>query len=691
VTVHPTISQRLSPLVPYSACFAVTWSLIGLETRLNPAEIAVAFGLQVLVGAALYAVGRGDPRRWLAIVAIIAFLVSVVLLRDGAGPRPGYASLLLLPVIWAALRSRRVELSLALAGTALVLYAPIVLVGGAQYPLSGWRSGGLLVVIAATLGVTVLALVDRLRASEERHRLLAANSTDLIARFALDGTITYASPASLALLGYQPHELVGRNVAELTSPGHSAGRAERAQSVDTADRTVVLESQLRHRDGRWLWVESAVRAIRDAGGAVTERQAAIRLIEERKRLQLTVERQRDEASEMLASQEALRKIATLVATGAEPRAVFSAVAEQIAGLFGGTLGGVVRFDRSFGVGEIVGGWSADGSEITGQAIDLAGTSAAARVYQTGAPVRIEALDVQTAESIAERYALGAAICAPIVVNGKLWGSAGASFGTATVLPPGGEERLARFAELVAVAIANAQAREMLARRAATDSVTGLANHRTFHERLRAEFERASRHGRALSVALFDLDHFKQVNDTHGHQTGDAVLAAVALRLAGVARTGELVARIGGEEFAWLMPETTQDGARHAAERARDAIGSTPFEGAGTLTVSAGVSSNEYAGTAHELLSAADQALYGAKRTGRNATVLYSEQYAPAEVTQPEPEEDRAEPDQHRVDDVQVHVRDAVGETGSHALGDVDQWVDENQYLQPVNPVDLNVR
>ena len=87
-------------------------------------------------------------------------------------------------------------------------------------------------------------------------------------------------------------------------------------------------------------------------------------------------------------------------------------------------------------------------------------------------------------------------------------------------------------------------------------------------RLAIEVERSSRHGRPLSVAVLDLDHFKQVNDTHGHQIGDRVLAELANRLATAVRSGELMARIGGEEFAWLMPEATPEGAHAAAERVR---------------------------------------------------------------------------------------------------------------------------
>jgi len=516
MTVRVLHTRRGAQLVPYAVCFAVTWGLLGLEARVRVGEVAAAFALQVLVGVLLVITGREDPSPWVAVVAMVAFLASVTFLRDGVGPTPGYGSLLLLPVIWSALRRRRGQLAFAIAGAAAVLFVPIVAIGGTHYPPSGWRSGTLLIVIAAVLGVAVVELVDRF---------------------------------------------------------HS-------------------------------------------------------LIEDRGRLQVAVERQRDEATEMLASQNALREIATLVATGEQPGALFRAVAEQIAKLFDGTLGGVVRFDGPSGVGEIVGGWSATGSEITGQSVDLAGTSVAARVYQTGGLVQAAAYNDRLLEPILELFDLGGALCTPIVIGGRLWGSAGVAFAAGARIPSDAGERLARFGELVAVAIANAEAWKAVTHQAATDPVTGLANHRTFHERLNLEVARAARHGRALSLALFDLDHFKEVNDTHGHQTGDDVLIAVAQRLGAIGRTGELVARIGGEEFAWLMPETTQDGAYLAAERARRAIEATPFEVAGALTISAGVSSNQHESTARELLEAADRALYSAKHNGRSMTFIHTQDAPP---------------------------------------------------------------
>jgi diguanylate cyclase (GGDEF)-like protein len=102
-----------------------------------------------------------------------------------------------------------------------------------------------------------------------------------------------------------------------------------------------------------------------------------------------------------------------------------------------------------------------------------------------------------------------------------------------------------------------------------------------------------------------------------------VLAEAARRLNAMVRSGELIARIGGEEFGWLLPETTEDSAFAAAERVRRGISATPFEGVGTLTFSVGLCSNAHARTAQQLFDFADQALYRSKSRGRNATSIYT--------------------------------------------------------------------
>ncbi len=159
--------------------------------------------------------------------------------------------------------------------------------------------------------------------------------------------------------------------------------------------------------------------------------------------------------------------------------------------------------------------------------------------------------------------------------------------------------------------------------AANDPLTGLANHRTFHERLRTEVERARRHGRGLSLVLMDLDHFKRVNDLHGHQMGDRVLEHAARIFESETRTGELVARVGGEEFAMILPEADEDEAFRAAERIRRAVAATTFPAVGAMTMSAGVCDLSRGPDADTLYRLADGALYWAKHRGRDMVLRYS--------------------------------------------------------------------
>jgi diguanylate cyclase (GGDEF)-like protein len=215
----------------------------------------------------------------------------------------------------------------------------------------------------------------------------------------------------------------------------------------------------------------------------------------------------------------------------------------------------------------------------------------------------------------------------VLVDGRPWGALSAVESGAGGFAPDAGERLDRVAETVQLAIENAQARRELAAQASSDPLTGLANHRVFHERLNDEVARAQRHERPLALAVMDLDHFKRVNDTHGHQVGDQVLCEVAGRLSTHVRSGDLLARVGGEEFAWLMPETDDLAAFGVAERARASVAALGLGEVGRLTVSAGVSDLSAAGSAVELYRFADEALYLAKSHGRDVTFRYSPEVA----------------------------------------------------------------
>lgn len=183
-----------------------------------------------------------------------------------------------------------------------------------------------------------------------------------------------------------------------------------------------------------------------------------------------------------------------------------------------------------------------------------------------------------------------------------------------------------LADQATAARTNAQLLIRMERMATTDGLTGLNNHRQFHHVFDNQLACAERYGRKLSLILADIDHFKQINDVHGHLGGDRVLRRIAAIIQSCARKTDVVARYGGEEFAVLMEETDAQGARQISERIRRAIESELFIGdAQTFhaTLSLGVSTFPEHGLQKELLiQRADQALYQAKHQGRNQTIVF---------------------------------------------------------------------
>lgn len=163
--------------------------------------------------------------------------------------------------------------------------------------------------------------------------------------------------------------------------------------------------------------------------------------------------------------------------------------------------------------------------------------------------------------------------------------------------------------------------------ATLDPLTRLPNRRSIMDHLSQEESRAERRKpeeNSLCLCLLDVDHFKRINDTFGHQVGDAALQQVANELVKLLRKGDFVGRYGGEEFLLILPESTRDGAAIAAERVRQAIAEARLPALGTgehLTVSVGVAVHNPGDSAEGTLARADAALYGAKHAGRNKVVV----------------------------------------------------------------------
>jgi diguanylate cyclase (GGDEF)-like protein len=166
--------------------------------------------------------------------------------------------------------------------------------------------------------------------------------------------------------------------------------------------------------------------------------------------------------------------------------------------------------------------------------------------------------------------------------------------------------------------------DLLAKRAMIDGLTGLWNRACFEQRLASELSLTRRSQRPLACAMLDLDHFKRINDTHGHPFGDEVLRGVAQVIQDACRTEDVPCRYGGEEFVLLLPNTALEGAMSLAERIRTAVANTPFvfrRERVPVTCSIGIADNlRVAGGDTSLVDLADQALYRAKQDGRNRAV-----------------------------------------------------------------------
>ena len=185
-----------------------------------------------------------------------------------------------------------------------------------------------------------------------------------------------------------------------------------------------------------------------------------------------------------------------------------------------------------------------------------------------------------------------------------------------------------LSELIAMSISNAVLYEQTKKLAVTDGLTGISNRPNMEQSLLSEFERSKRYNSPLSIVLLDVDHFKDVNDSYGHQKGDEILVTFASILKKFCRANDIAARYGGEEFLMILPQSNAQGAFKIAERVREEIMKMSFVGNDSkfsVTTSCGVAelNRDYMKNTDQLINVADNAMYEAKNSGRNKTIIGS--------------------------------------------------------------------
>ncbi|CAI3804500.1 sensor domain-containing diguanylate cyclase [Pseudarthrobacter sp. MM222] len=464
------------------------------------------------------------------------------------------------------------------------------------------RDGGVQGFFVLITDITERVLAERRQRDDAELYRALARSVPSVFVLLFDSDLRYiiAEGQELAAFGYTSADLEGRTIHEVLPPALAQELEpyyKAALSGQEVGWTRIIGPQIFSLRARPVHSQDGISAGIVVAVDITERQ------------------QREH------TWAALHEIATAVARSAAPLDIAERVASVLKDLFSVDSAAVVRFSEGL-QGEIVAMAPVLPPEISRMQTFAPGdSSASAMVAFTGKPAIVTYEDEGEvgAQLLAGGFRSG--LGAPIRVHGELWGSIVLASRSAGGFSQAMLDRLTEFAELVEIAIGNTEAWSALEHSASTDPLTGLLNRRAFEAGLSRELAAADVHGSRLSVVVLDIDHFKRVNDSFGHQVGDEVLVEVTRRLGRTARRGELLGRLGGEEFLWLLPGSGGEDAWRAAERARLAIESVPFDGVGTLTVSAGVCELADA-DANRLINCADQALYRAKQLGRNNSVRY---------------------------------------------------------------------
>jgi diguanylate cyclase (GGDEF)-like protein/PAS domain S-box-containing protein len=430
----------------------------------------------------------------------------------------------------------------------------------------------------------VADLTER-HAVERDRRLLAAiaeSTPDAIIVVDSDANVVFFNEGAEELYGHRADDLLGRPVVEMNPPGPARELATElvGRMLDGESYTVERVQRTR-KDGSQVFVDFAATPLRNTAGEVIGGASILRDVTGQRELEFRLR----ERERQLADAEGLARLGSWEWDLCEPAMRWN---EHLCEIFGVAVGCTSTFEDF---------------------IELVHPEERARIRERFQALRAGAETAEGEDRIIRadgevRY-----------VNAR---------SHARVDEHG---RVTHLSGIVQDITERKNHEQQLEQLAGTDSLTGLPNRRVFEERLHDEVARARRHGRPLSLLLLDIDHFKRVNDNHGHPIGDQVLHEVGMRLGGMVRDGELLARIGGEEFGWVLPDADAAGAFAAAERARRAIGTEPFPIVGTLTLSVGVCEIADSSIRDGLTQCADQALYWAKQQGRNRVFRYTQEAA----------------------------------------------------------------
>lgn len=473
-----------------------------------------------------------------------------------------------------------------------------------------------------------LDITERKRADADLRKLSQAveQSANAIVITDIEGNIEYANPKFVEISGYSLSEVLGKNPRIVKSGEHNPEFYRNLWKTIKEGRVWRGEVHNRRKDGTLYWEDSTITPVYDSAHklinfiAIKEDITARKMLEEAERDHRRLAEALRDTSAALNSTLKLDEVLDRVLENIEKVTTFDAAMVLL--IEGHSVRKIRQLNNFQGVTHqnVMGNTSAN----------LINLPILKQLRDTQRPCLIpDTLADPRWQAIAGMGWIRSFISAPVVIRGHVVGIINILSATPDFFTASHAERLMVFAGQAAVAVENAQLFEHAYYLSVTDPLTELVNRRHFFDAARFEFERTHRYNRTMSVLMVDIDHFKNINDAHGHAVGDLALREVAARIKRSVRTVDIVARYGGEEFIVLMPETGWYEASQVAERVRKSVSDSPIEDdivTVMATLSIGVAEmDEKSRNIDQLIKYADQALYAAKEAGRNQVACYQNQ------------------------------------------------------------------
>jgi diguanylate cyclase (GGDEF)-like protein/PAS domain S-box-containing protein len=479
---------------------------------------------------------------------------------------------------------------------------------------------------------------EALRKSEEESRRLIAEAAEGIFRTSPEGKFILANPAAAKILGYASAE---EFVASISDSGLQVWEnpEERQQVKGLIEEQGAVrgyECRFRRKDSTTIWVSLNARKSLAPDGRTQYYQGSFEDITERRRAREALEeahRKLARSMEILKSRSTeiftLSELGRLLQSCLNREEAYRIIKAYCQKLFPSFSGGVYLTAASRNVVQIVTSWGESGASQPVFAPDECWALRSGRLHcvaEENAPMLCGHMPPMLEVSY---------LCLPLMAQAESMGilhiechadAAAINSDDWGEFKKSRQELASAVAEHVALALANLQLRETLRSQSIRDPLTGLFNRRYMEESLAREVLRASRTNSTIGILLVDIDHFKQYNDTFGHEAGDAVMKEVGALLQKQVRGEDIACRFGGEEFLLILPGAPLEIAHRRAEHLRRAVSglTVGFHGQalGSITVSIGVAIYPLHGSkAESVLECADKALYSAKESGRDRTVV----------------------------------------------------------------------